>query len=141
MGALFWGSSFSDDERAPAIFPIGSCFSFHNHVSAPSFSHPQPVRPSTENPQQAERLLTQLVEGKGKGEGDEEEGDPRACYSLAMLLSARLQQQQPPKGGGRGQQGRGDAGERVYALLRRAVQGGVLPAVHNLANLLAQGQG
>lgn len=79
------------------------------------------------------------MEDKGKGEEDEE-GEPRACYSLAMLLLARLQQQQP-KGGGRGQQGRGDAGERVYALLQRAVQGGVLPAVHNLANLLAQGQG
>ena len=88
-------------------------------------------------------LLTRLVEEGDKGG----EGDPRACYSLAVLLSARLQQKGGAggAGGGRGQ-GKGDVvdgreAERVYTLLRRAVKGGVLPAVHNLANLLAQGQG
>ncbi len=112
-------------------------------------AHNNPTPHRAENPQQAERLLAQLAEGQD-GEG----GDPRACYALAVLLASRLQspppqqQQQQQKRGGRErglpQGGKGkeeEDGERVYRLLCRAVQGGVLPAVHNLANLLAQGQG
>ena len=36
-------------------------------------------------------------------------------------------------------QGKDDVTERVYRLLKGAIKGGVLPAINNLGNLLAEG--
>lgn len=86
--------------------------------------------------------MTELVE-------DEESADaPRACYALAVLLAGKDREQGGSRGGATGRR-KGQlqqaelerAQEREYTLLVRAVEGGVLPAVHNLANVLAQGHG
>lgn len=79
--------------------------------------------------------MTELAEGDDQTSGDA----PRACYALAVLLASKRDEGGRERGrkGGRRQ----EEEEREYRLLSRAVRGGVLPAVHNLANVLAQGHG
>lgn len=92
-----------------------------------------------EHRDRATTLLNELVE----------KGHVQATYSLAVLLSAQLEDGQPLKrrGGARSrtppQKKLGMGGKKsavvVYGLLRRAIAGGVVPAVHNMGNLLAEG--
>ena len=95
---------------------------------------------------QAQALLSGLAE----------KGHAQASYSLAVMLTAahqrqqyqhqqQQQQQQQQQGGGSSRKEKGrdtkeeDAIVRIYDLLCCAVKGGVVPAIHNLGNLLAEG--
>ena len=102
---------------------------------------------TVENRSQAQVLLNELAE----------KGHAQASYSLAVLLTAAQQRQQhlqqPQQQQQQQQQEHRSSSKfprkekeeedeivRIYELLCCAVKGGVVPAIHNLGNLLAEGR-
>lgn len=159
LGDLFWsglslegggGVSIPKDEgKAAALWQAagerGDVEGTYNYANCLLFGQGVP-----EDRARSQALLEQLAT----------QGHPQACYSLAILLTAMQHQQQQmgsgsvnetagkgSGGGGKGVRGKekqqpeeDDGTVRVYELLVKAVKGGCVPAIHNLANVLAEGR-
>lgn len=150
LGDLFWSGLQTpgvdipqDQEKAAALWRAagerGDEEGTYNYANCLLFGSG-----AAENRTQAQVLLNELAE----------KGHAQASFSLAVLLTAAQQrqqhlqqQQQAPAGGGsssskpsRREKEEEDAIVRIYDLLCCAVKGGVVPAIHNLGNLLAEGR-
>jgi len=149
LGDLFWSGLQTpgvdipqDQEKAAALWRAagerGDEEGTYNYANCLLFGSG-----AAEDRSQAQVLLNELAE----------KGHAQASYSLAVLLTAaqqrqqHLQQQQQSQRGSSSKPSRkekekeeADAIVRIYDLLCCAVKGGVVPAIHNLGNLLAEGR-
>ena len=149
LGDLFWSGLQTpgvdipqDQEKAAALWKAagerGDEEGTYNYANCLLFGSG-----AGEDRSQAQVLLNELAE----------KGHVQASYSLAVLLTAAQQRQQQLQQEQQQQQNSSskpsrrekdkeeeDAIVRIYDLLCCAVKGGVVPAIHNLGNLLAEGR-
>lgn len=149
LGDLFWSGLQTpgvdipqDQEKAAALWKAagerGDEEGTYNYANCLLFGSG-----ACEDRSQAQVLLNELAE----------KGHAQASYSLAVLLTAAQQRQQQLQQEQQQQQNssskpsrrekdkeKEDAIVRIYDLLCCAVKGGVVPAIHNLGNLLAEGR-